>query len=302
MRKHVALLHGGWSSEREISLISGRAIAKALDESGYRVTSIDAGHDVAEVLARLKPDVVFNGLHGRFGEDGCIQGVCEVLELPYTHSGVLASAIAMDKQVTKDLLERVGVRSPEGKVVAKAELMSGDVMPRPYVVKPVAEGSSVGVQIVRPGDNFAPDKAWDDDVALLVERYIPGREITAAVMGDRALGVTELRPASGFYDYENKYTDGRTQHLCPAPIHKDAYEEALRLALLAHQALKCKGVTRSDFRYDDTGGEPGTLYFLEINTQPGMTPLSLVPEVAKYAGFSFADLVSWMVEDAGVER
>jgi len=302
MSRHVAVLKGGWSAEREVSLVSGSEVAKALRASGYEVTEVDAGHDVASVLAELKPDVVFNALHGRWGEDGCVQGVCEILEIPYTHSGVMASSIAMDKPITKQILEGVGIRCAEGKVVSSAEVYKADVMARPYVVKPANEGSSVGVKIVQEGDNLEPVEAWREFDELMVERFIPGREITVAVMGDKALGVTELRPISGFYDYDNKYQDGRTEHFCPAPIHADRYAEAQDIAVLAHKTLKCRGVSRTDFRYDDTGGEPGQLYFLEINTQPGLTPLSLVPELARFAGVSFESLVSWIVEDAGCPR
>ena len=302
MSRHVAVLKGGWSAERDVSLVSGSEVAKALIASGYKVTEIDAGHDLATVLSDLKPDVVFNALHGRWGEDGCVQGVCEILEIPYTHSGVMASAVAMDKPLTKQILQGVGIRSAEGKVVPREDVYTADVMARPYVVKPANEGSSVGVRLVMTGDNMAPVKEWEVLDELMVERFIPGREITVAVMGDKALGVTELRPVSGFYDYENKYTNGRTEHFCPAPIHKAAYNQAMEEAVLAHQTLKCRGVSRTDFRYDDTDGEPGTLYFLEINTQPGLTPLSLVPELAKFAGVSFESLVSWIVEDAGCPR
>ncbi len=302
MSRHVAVLMGGWSAEREISLISGREVAKSLRAGGYEVTEIDAGHDVAQVLADAKPDVVFNALHGRWGEDGCIQGICEVLQIPYTHSGVLASAIAMDKPITKQILEGVGIRCPEGKTVPREDVYKSDVMERPYVVKPANEGSSVGIRIVLPGDNLPPEPSWAELDELMVERYIPGREVTVAVMGDRPLGVTELRPKTGFYDYENKYTDGKTEHFCPAPIHADAYAEAMEAAVLAHRTLKCRGISRTDFRYDDSGGEPGALYFLEINTQPGLTPLSLVPELARHAGIDFEALVAWIVEDAGWPR
>jgi D-alanine-D-alanine ligase len=302
MSRHVAVLMGGWSAERDVSLVSGREVTKALESKDYTVTTIDVGHDIAEVLAKLEPDVVFNALHGRWGEDGCIQGVCEILEIPYTHSGVLASSVAMDKPVTKQILQGVGIRCAEGRVVPREDVFKSDVMARPYVVKPTNEGSSVAVKIVMPGDNLAPEVAWESFDELMVERFIPGREITVAVMGESALGVTELRPKSGFYDYANKYTDGRTEHFCPAPIHLEAYQEALELAVLAHRTLKCRGISRTDFRYDDTDGEPGRIYFLEINTQPGLTPLSLVPELARHAGITFDALVDWIVEDAGCPR
>ncbi len=302
MSGHVAVLMGGWSSEREVSLVSGRAVGEALRERGYRVTEIDAGRDVAQRLAALapRPDVVFNALHGRYGEDGWIQGVLNVLDLPYTHSGLVASALAMNKPLAKQLFGGAGIRCPEGVVVDCDTAAAGRAMDPPYVVKPVNEGSSVGVYIVFEGDNYpgfdAGDWPFGNDV--LVERYIPGREITVAVMGDRALGATEIRPNNGFYDYTAKYTEGKAAHVIPAPLPPDDYDEALRLALLAHRTLGCRGVSRADFRYDDTGGEAGHLYLLEINTQPGMTPLSLVPEIAAHAGIDFASLVEWMVEEA----
>lgn len=299
----VAVLLGGASVEREVSLVSGAAAAKALRERGYDVTAIDVGRDVRALVEALapRPDVVFNALHGRYGEDGCVQGVLELMGLPYTHSGVLASALAMDKPAAKRVMAAAGIPSPEGFVLYRRALAAGDPMPRPYVVKPANEGSSVGVRIVREGDNAGPidGMSWGEEQRLLVEPYIPGRELTVGVMGDRPLAVTELRPRAGFYDYEAKYTAGRTEHLIPAPVPEPVYGEAMRLALAAHRALGCRGVTRADFRYDDTRpGEPGRLYLLEVNTQPGMTPLSLVPEQAAHLGISFADLVVWMVEQA----
>lgn len=301
MSAAVAVLMGGRSAEREVSLVSGDACATALRAAGYRVSEIDVG-DVSSLLAALqpKPDVVFNALHGRWGEDGCVQGLLELLGLPYTHSGVLASALAMDKQMAKYVVAEVGVTSPEGLVVEPVQLTSGDVMPRPYVVKPLHEGSSVGVHIMMPGDN-AP--IMTDEMAglkgrFLVERYVPGRELTVGVMGDRALAVTEIRPTNGFYDYRAKYTEGFAVHDVPAQIPEDITEQALEGALAAHRALGCRGVSRSDFRYDDTEGGTGGLYYLETNTQPGMTPLSLVPEQAAYLGISFEELCVWMVEQA----
>ncbi len=304
MTKHVAVLMGGWSSEREVSLTSGRACAKALAEEGYKVTSVDVGRDLAEQLATLKPDVAFNALHGPYGEDGCVQGLLEVLGIPYTHSGVLASALAMSKPMAKAVWAGHGMPMAEGKVVHRSAFAAGPVMAHPYVIKPLNEGSSVGVHIVMAGDNYQPqdDAAWRFGETVLVEQYIPGREIQVAVMGNRVLGAIEIRAHGRFYDYEAKYTDGKATHLMPAPILKSAYEEVCALALKAHQVLGCRGVTRSDWRYDDTAGEPGKFYLLEINTQPGMTPLSLVPEIAAHQGLSFGQLVRWMVEDASCGR
>ncbi len=300
--KHVVVLMGGWSAEREVSLVTGRAVAEALSARGYRVTEIDVGRDLAARLAALDPpaDVAFNALHGRVGEDGCVQGLLNILEIPYTHSGLLASALAMDKPLANKLFASIGIACPEGIVVDIETAAAGHVMEPPYVVKPANEGSSVGVRIVRRGDNGPGIDAedWPYGDRVLVERYIPGREITVAVMGDRPLGVTELRPKSGFYDYEAKYTEGRTEHLCPAPLPEKIAAQAMDEALAAHRALGCRGVSRADFRYDDTEGDPGRLYMLEVNTQPGMTPLSLVPEQARVAGIDFGALVSWMVEEA----
>ena len=302
MSKRVVVLMGGWSAEREVSLITGRAVAKGLKSAGYDVTAIDAGRDIAAVLDRLdpKPHAIFNALHGRYGEDGCIQGLLEILGVPYTHSGPLASALAMNKAMAKRLFEAAGIPTAEGIVVHRDAAPAGPPMSPPFVVKPINEGSSVGVRIVAPGDNRA--NLEDDDFRfgdeVLVERYVAGREVTVTVMGDRTLGVTEIRPRIGFYDYRAKYTDGVADHLVPAPIHPEAYGEAQRISLLAHRALGCRGVSRADLRYDDTAGEPGRLYLLEVNTQPGMTPLSLVPEQAAAAGIDFPQLVSWMVEEA----
>lgn len=296
--QHVAVLKGGWSAEREVSLVSGSACAKALREIGHTVTEIDVKPDIAEALQKAKPDVVFNALHGRFGEDGCIQGMLELLKIPYTHSGVLASAVAMDKPMAKVVFEAAGLRCPKGKVVSREEMLKGDPMPRPYVAKPANEGSSVGVKLLLENDNFYyTAENWDQGDSVLVEEYIPGREITVAVLNDRPLGVTEIRPKTGFYDYTNKYTDGKTEHLCPAPLPKEKYEEAMRMALAAHRALGCRGLSRADFRYhEDAPGGP--IYILEVNTQPGMTPLSLSPELAAYAGISFNNLVQMLLDDA----
>ncbi len=306
MSKEVAVLMGGWSAEREVSFVSGKACAAALLQAGYAVREIVVERDPRRLLAALepRPDVVFNALHGRWGEDGTIQGLLDLIELPYTHSGLLASALAMNKPMAKRLFETAGIPVVDGRVVPRERMLAGDVMARPYVVKPLAEGSSVGVRIVRQGDNELPfeEESWPYGDEVLVERYIPGRELTVSVMGDRALAVTELRPDDGFYDYAHKYTDGRTLHLVPAPVPDEISRACMDYALAAHRTLGCRGVSRADFRYDDTRGEPGRLYLLEINTQPGMTPLSLVPEQAAYLGMSFAELVSWMVEHATCER
>ena len=300
MSKSVTVLMGGWSAEREVSLASGAACADALNDVGYDVTRVDVSRNLKTLIDALNPapDVVFNALHGRFGEDGRIQSLLDILGLPYTHSGVLASALAMDKQSAKALFAARGIPCPEGKLLTIAEI--GDSMPLnpPFVVKPNNEGSSVGVMVIRQGDNRVTFDNWPYGDDVLVEQYIDGRELTVAVIGDRALGVTELRPNVGFYDYEAKYTDGKTEHLCPAPIADEITELAMEYAVLAHQALGCRGVSRSDFRYDDTESSPGRLYMLEVNTQPGMTPLSLVPEQAAHAGMSMSDLVAWMVENA----
>jgi D-alanine-D-alanine ligase len=300
--KRVVVLMGGASAEREVSLTSGTECVKGLRAAGYEVTAVDVGRDVGALVKALtpKPDVVFNALHGRFGEDGCIQGVLDLLAIPYTHSGLLASALAMDKAVAKRVFTSVGITCPDGRVIDASELMAGDPLPRPYVVKPNNEGSSVGVRIVQPGDNLPmPEECgWHVGQKLLVEPYIPGRELTVGVMGDRALTVTELRPRAGFYDYAAKYTEGKTEHVVPAPLPEPIFKQALDAALGAHRALGCRGVSRCDFRYDDTQGGVGKLYLLEINTQPGMTPLSLVPEQAKHLGIPFPQLVAWMVENA----
>ncbi len=310
MTRRVAVLMGGISAEREVSLVSGRACAKALREAGYEAVEVEVGRDLAALVQALSPapDAVFNALHGRWGEDGCVQGLLELLHIPYTHSGVMASALAMNKVMAKRIVAGAGVISPTGLIVRREELREHEVMERPYVIKPPNEGSSVGVRIVREGDNrpAVDDGAWEFGEEVLVEQFIPGRELTVAVMGARSLAVTEIRAIQGFYDYDAKYTDGRATHLVPAPIGAKATEAALSAALAAHQALGCRGVSRSDFRYDDTdveagGNSMGKLYWLEVNTQPGMTPLSLVPEQAANLGISFAELCAWMVEDAACE-
>lgn len=303
MSKRVAVLKGGWSSERDVSLTSGTECAAALRKAGYTVTEIDLRRDLGGLLAALEPApaVVFNALHGRYGEDGHIQAILNILEIPYTHSGMLASAIAMDKVRSKEVFKAAGLQCPDGHLVRVSDLPKGVLFDPPYVVKPNNEGSSVGVRIVMPGDNQPHEQAWPYGETALVEPYIPGRELTVAVLGDRALGVTELRPHHGFYDYEAKYTEGKTVHLCPAPIPDSVAQQAMESAVMAHRALGCRGVTRSDFRYDDTQRSPGELFLLEINTQPGMTPLSLVPEQAAHVGLPFEDLVSWLVENASCD-
>ena len=301
----IAVLMGGTSNEREVSLVSGKAVLEALTARGFDVWPIDVSNDIAALVHALtpSPDVVFNALHGRFGEDGCIQGLLELMGQRYTHSGVMASALAMDKPMAKRLFTRAGIPCTEHVIAHRDEVLAGDVMPRPYVIKPLNEGSSVGVRIVRE-DSDGPaleGDAWPFGEQVMVERYIPGREITVAVMGDRPLAVTELRPKQGFYDYDAKYTDGMTDHIIPAPLPEAQYEAALKHALSAHTVLGCRGITRADFRYDDTAGEPGSLYLLEINTQPGLTPLSLVPEQAAHVGIDFGDLIAWMVENASCD-
>lgn len=304
MSKHVAVLMGGWSSEREVSLTSGRAVSKALKEEGFRVTDIDVGRDLGARLSAVKPDVAFNALHGPYGEDGTVQGLLEIIGIPYTHSGVLASALAMSKPMAKDVWRSHGLPMADGRVVHRSAFSAGPVMPFPYVIKPLNEGSSVGVHIVFNGDNYQPqdDASWHFGEHVLVEQYIPGREVQIAVMGDRVLGAIEIRAHGRFYDYEAKYTDGKATHLMPAPLPKSVYDDICAQALKAHQTLGCRGVTRSDWRYDDTDGGTGKFYLLEINTQPGMTPLSLVPEIAAHLGITFGQLVRWMVEDASCDR
>ena len=298
MSKRVAVLMGGWSAEREVSLVSGAAVVKALQHAGYTVSAIDAQRDMGDLMTRLypRPDVVFNALHGRFGEDGCVQGLLNILGVPYTHSGLLASAVAMDKPMAKRLLAAVGIAVAADRVVRRADLALGDPLPRPYVVKPVNEGSSVGVRLVREGDENAALDDGNPDDPVMVERYIPGREFTVAVMGDRPLCVTEIVTDHVFYDYEAKYVPGGSRHILPANIDQGLRDLALRTAALAHQTLGCRGVSRTDMRYD---GEH--LYVLELNTQPGMTPTSLVPEQAAHVGLSFAELASWMVENAACD-
>ena len=302
MAKSVAVLMGGWSSERDVSLVSGTAVAEALRSARYAVQLIDVKRDIDALLKALspRPDVVFNALHGRFGEDGCVQGLLEILAIPYTHSGVVASALAMNKPLAKRLFQDAGIPCAEHVIVTCNELLAGTIMQPPFVIKPLNEGSSVGVHIVFDESDAAAlrNSGWPFGEMVMVERYIPGREITVAVLGDRPLGVTEIRPNNGFYDYTAKYTEGRAIHLVPAPLPSQIYQDALDHALNAHIALGCRGVSRADLRYDDTVSDPGSLYLLEINTQPGMTPLSLVPELAAHADIDFAELVTWLVESA----
>jgi D-alanine-D-alanine ligase len=298
----IAVLYGGISAEREVSLSTGRQVIAALRELGHEVTPIEVGADLRGLIAALDPapDAVFNALHGRFGEDGTIQGVLDWLGIPYTHSGVRASALAIDKPAAKAVFAAAGLPVPEGRVIDITELDARDPLPRPFVVKPLNEGSSVGVTIMREGDNrrAAVAAGWRFGPRAMVEEYVPGRELTVGVLGDRALAVTEIAPTTGFYDYEAKYADGGSRHIIPARVHPDAYARALHIALAAHHALGCRGATRADFRYDDTRGEPGRLVLLEVNTQPGLTPTSLLPEQAAHQGLSFPQLCGWMLEQA----
>ncbi len=306
-KKHVAVLMGGFSSERPVSLSSGNACADALEAQGYRVTRVDVARDVGSVLADLRPDAAFNALHGPFGEDGTIQGILEYLGIPYTHSGVLASALAMNKEKAKRIAKAAGIPVAESRVVNRKTIAGEHPMKPPYVVKPVNEGSSFGVVIVREGQSHPPQVVasaeWRYGDQVMVERYVHGRELTCAVMGDVALGVTEIIPVGhSFYDYDSKYVAGGSKHECPAKISPNIYQKIQTLALKAHQAIGCRGVSRSDFRYDDRHSENGELVWLEVNTQPGMTPTSLVPEIAAHAGHTFGELLSWMVEDASCLR
>lgn len=303
--KRIAVLKGGWSAEREVSLASGAAVAQALRKAGYDPVEIDVDRDLAARLREISPDAAFNALHGQWGEDGCVQGLLEILNIPYTHSGVLASSLAMDKQRTKLVLRDVGVPSPQGKIMSRFDAAGGHAMEPPYVVKPNAQGSSVGVHIIRKGDNRPPEELksakWSLGDEVLVEQFIAGRELTVAVMGGEPLCVTEILPATDFYDYEAKYAEGGSKHVLPAAIPEAIANRCLDLARRAHQALGCRGVSRSDFRYDpDLKGEQ--VFFLEINTQPGMTGTSLTPEQAAYRGMSFAELCAWIVEDASCLR
>ena len=299
MIRNVAVLMGGWSAEREVSLVSGAAVAGGLKSAGYSVTSIDVQRDMGALLTRLypKPDAVFNALHGRYGEDGCVQGLLNILDIPYTHSGLLASALAMDKPAAKSLFAAAGILVAEHVIANRDELAGGAVMAAPYVIKPLNEGSSVGVHIVGEGDTFTPTaELWPYGEKVMVERFIPGRELTVAVMGDHALAVTEITTQRGFYDYQAKYAEGGSQHRLPADLPGPVEAEARRISELAHQKLGCRGVSRADIRFDGKD-----LYILEVNTQPGMTPTSLVPEQAALAGIPFPELVGWMVENAACD-
>jgi D-alanine-D-alanine ligase len=300
---HIAVLMGGWSAEREVSLVTGAGVAEALESRGHRVTRIDMGRDVAQRLNEAAPDVVFNALHGTPGEDGTVQGMMDLMGLKYTHSGLETSVIAIDKELTKMVLVPHGIRMPAGKIVESESLFERDPLPRPYVLKPVNEGSSVGVAIVTANGNYGDpigrtvEGPWLHFDRLLAEPFIKGRELTVAVLNDEALAVTELKPKSGFYDYDAKYTDGMTQHVCPADVPAEIAGAMLQMAVDAHRILGCRGASRSDFRWDDADGEAG-IYLLEVNTQPGMTPLSLVPEQARHRGIDYPELCERLVEAA----
>ncbi len=300
---HVAVLMGGWSNERPVSLMSGNGVADALEKLGYQVSRVDMDRNIAQVLAGLRPDIVFNALHGVPGEDGSVQGMLDLMGIPYTHSGMVTSVIAIDKELTKQCLVPAGIPMPKGTMVDSESLYVADPLPRPYVLKPLNEGSSVGVAIVTEASNFGNPIArdakgpWQEFDRLLAEPFIKGRELTVAVLGDKALCVTELKPKSGFYDFDSKYTDGLTEHICPAEIPADINQYMLDTALRAHQLLGCKGASRTDFRWDDEAGMDG-IFVLEINTQPGMTPLSLVPEQARHVGISYEQLVDIIVKEA----
>lgn len=307
MSKHVAVLMGGFSSERPVSLSSGTACADALEAEGYRVTRIDVDRNVASVLENLRPDVAFNALHGPFGEDGTIQGILEYLQIPYTHSGVLASALAMDKAQAKLVAAAAGIPVAEASVMNRHDFGSGHPMKPPYVVKPVREGSSFGVVMVKEDQSHPPQvitsSEWRYGDRIMVERYIAGREFTCGVMGDMALGVTEVIPQGhAFYDYDSKYVKGGSKHVIPADILPNIYQKIQTLSVMAHQAIGCRGVSRSDFRFDDRFSAEGELIWLEVNTQPGMTPTSLVPEMAVHAGHTFGEFLKWIVEDASCLR
>ena len=296
MNGHVAVLMGGWSKEREVSLVSGAAVATALKDTGFQVTEIDVHQDAAALLTQLYPipDKVFNALHGRFGEDGCVQGFLNILGVPYTHSGVLASALAMDNPMSKRVFKEVGITVADHQILTREQLSQTVFGSKPHVIKPLNEGSSVGVNIIFEGDSYTPtEKEWPFGSHVMAEQYISGRELTVAVMGERALGVTEIKTGHLFYDYDAKYSDGGSIHQVPAQLPQDIYDEAMRISVLAHKTLGCRGISRADMRYDGKD-----LYLLEVNTQPGMTPTSLVPEQASYANISFENLVVWLVEHA----
>ncbi len=300
--KNIAVLMGGWSAEREVSLASGKACAAGLEAAGYSVTPIDATPQLAPVLEELGPDAVFNALHGRWGEDGCVQGILEVLRIPYSHSGVLASALAMHKERAKDIFRQHKIPVARAKLADARTIAKGDIMDPPYVIKPVTEGSSVGIHIIHSPGDLKTIELGDEYGQWMVERYVHGRELTCAVMGETALGVIDIVPATKFYDYEAKYAPGGSRHILPAEIPDDVYRKVQAWSLTAHRALGCRGISRADFRYDDRRGGTGELIILEVNTQPGMTETSLVPELAAHAGHSFDELVGWIIEDASCER
>ena len=301
----IAVLMGGRSAEREVSLSSGRGVLKALEEEGFDTVSVDPGDDLMDQLRAVKPDAVFNALHGRFGEDGTVQGILEWLRIPYTHSGVLASALAMHKERTKDIYRAAGLPVVKSIVADRNEAGARHLMEPPYVIKPVNEGSSVGIYIIRKGDNRPPEELtraeWNLSSEMMVEEFVPGRELTVSVMGDKALGVTEITTDLAFYDYEAKYAPGGSKHIIPAQVPAAIASQVMDMAVTAHRVLGCRGVSRTDFRYDDTGEQP-RIILLETNTQPGMTPTSLVPEQAAHIGMSYSKLCRWMVEDASCDR
>jgi D-alanine-D-alanine ligase len=303
---HVAVLLGGWSAEREVSLASGAACAAALRRAGFRVTEIDVDRRIAETLSRVAPDVAFNALHGKWGEDGCMSAILETMQIPYSHSGVLASALAMNKEKSKTIFRAAGIPVANSRIVPLEEAAGNHPLPLPYVLKPVAEGSSVGVHIVDRSSNgpasiiLEQRELYGDEI--MAERFVPGKEITCAVMGDVALDIIDIVPAVGFYDYRAKYAPGGSTHILPAQILQDDYRKVQHYALAAHRALGCRGISRADFRYDDKRSGGSEIVLLEINTQPGMTSTSLVPELAAHAGHSFEELVTWMVNDASVNR
>ncbi len=305
-QRHVAVLMGGWSAERPVSLVTGKGVAKALTDEGFKVTELDVRRDIADVLAKLKPDVCFNALHGQWGEDGCVQGLLEIMGIPYTHSGVLASAVAMHKERAKAVFRGAGLPIVKDVVVSRHDVSKQTAIKPPFVIKPVNQGSSVGVFIIRPGDNRPPEELtssqWTLGDEVMVEEFVPGRELTVAVMDGKPLAVTEIVAKTKFYDFEAKYSEGGSEHVVPARIPRKVYDEAMDISVRAHVALGCRGVSRTDLRYDDTKGEPGRLIILETNTQPGMTPTSLAPEQAAYKGISYGALCRWMVEDASCDR
>ena len=307
MTKHVAVLLGGLSAEREVSLSSGEACAAALEREGYEVTRLDVDRAIGERLAALRPDVVFNALHGRFGEDGIVQGILEMLRIPYTHSGVLCSALAMQKDRAKDVMRAAGIPVADGLTMHRSDIAKGHPMAPPYVIKPVSEGSSVGILFVNADHEHPPQELTRDDWVhgdvMLVERFVAGRELTCGVIGDKALDVIDIRAADGgWYDYHAKYAKGGSIHVLPANLKGNIYQFVQELTLRAHRALGCRGVSRADFRYDDRPGGTGELIVMEVNTQPGMTETSLVPELAAHVGLTFGELVRWMVEDASCDR